>query len=161
MKAADAGNIRAMHNIAVLSAEGVDGKPDYAAASSWFRKASEYGVRDSQYNLAILYARGLGVEQSLSLSWAWFGIAAAQGDTDAAKKQDDVGARLDTKQMADAKAFVAAFRPKPTDKAANEVASPPGGWDAPTARMEPKRDLYPPAPTPALKAPPKRKTTST
>ena len=50
-----------MHNLAVLYAEGIDGKPDYKVAAQWFRKAAGYGVADSQYNLAILYARGIGI----------------------------------------------------------------------------------------------------
>ena len=94
-QAAEAGNARAMHNLAVLAAEGNDGKPDYGLASDWFRKAAEFGVRDSQYNLAILYARGLGVGQSMTQSYLWFAVAADQGDTDAAKKRDEVGARLE------------------------------------------------------------------
>ena len=55
-----------MHNLAVLYAEGVDGKPDYASAVLWFRKAAEHGVADSQYNLAVLVARGLGTEKNIA-----------------------------------------------------------------------------------------------
>ena len=29
-----------MHNLAVLYAEGIDGKPDYRTAAQWFRKAA-------------------------------------------------------------------------------------------------------------------------
>ena len=43
-----------MHNLAVLYAEGIDGKPDYKTAAQWFRKAAECGIADSQYNLGIL-----------------------------------------------------------------------------------------------------------
>ncbi|MBL8587486.1 MAG: sel1 repeat family protein, partial [Methylobacteriaceae bacterium] len=129
-RAADRGNARAMHNLAVLVADGAGGKPDYAGAAQWFRKAAEAGVRDSQYNLAILYARGLGIEQNLSLSYHWFAIAAKQGDEDAGKKRDEVAARLEAKQLEAARAAVDAFRPKALDRAANDVAAPPGGWDS-------------------------------
>jgi localization factor PodJL len=130
LSAAEAGNARAMHNLAVMLAEvGLDGKPDYAAASEWFRRAGEAGVRDSQYNLAILYARGLGVKQSLVQSYVWFAAAAAQGDADADKKREEVGARLDSKELAAAKAAAAAFRAKEAPKQANEVAPPLGGWE--------------------------------
>ncbi len=128
--AAEAGNARAMHNLAVLLAEGGDAKPDYTTASGWFRKASEYGVRDSQYNLAILYARGLGVTQSLQQSYLWFSAAADQGDDDARKKRDEVGARLDSKELGAAKALVASFKPKEPQRQANDVLPPPGGWEA-------------------------------
>ena len=81
MKAANAGNARAMHNLAVLDAEdGGIGKPDYAEAAQWFRRAGELGVRDSQFNLGVLYGRGLGVPQDLEQSWLWFSLASRQGD---------------------------------------------------------------------------------
>lgn len=128
--AAEAGNARSMHNLAVLLAEGGDGKPDYGAASEWFKKAAEYGVRDSQYNLAILYARGLGVGQSMTQSYLWFAAAAAQGDADAAKKRDEVGARLDSKELATAKALVENFHAREPVQEANDVLPPKGGWQA-------------------------------
>jgi localization factor PodJL len=93
--AATKGNGKAMHNLAVLYAEGVSGDPDYRNAAQWFRKAADHGVPDSQYNLAILYARGIGVEQNFAESYKWFALAAQRGDKDAAKKRDDVAARLD------------------------------------------------------------------
>ncbi|MBK9083558.1 MAG: SEL1-like repeat protein [Rhizobiales bacterium] len=140
-RAADRGNARAMHNLAVLVAEGAGGKPDYAGAAQWFRKAAEFGVRDSQYNLAILYARGLGIEQNMGLSYLWFSAAAKQGDEDAAKKRDEVAQRMDAKTLEQAKAAAEAYRPKTTDRAANEVAAPPRpGWEpSPSAQGEPAK----------------------
>jgi len=138
--AAEAGNARAMHNAAVLLAEGVNGSPDYAGAGEWFKKASEFGIRDSQYNLAILYARGLGVGQDLMASYAWFAAAAASGDEDAAKKRDEVGARLSADKLQQAKAAAQAWKPKTPDPAANEVAVPAGGWDS-TAKQVPAAAL--------------------
>ena len=132
-RAADAGNVRAMHNLAVLLADG-GGKPDYTAAARWFRKAAEHGVRDSQYNLAILYARGMGGPQDLVQSYAWFSAAADQGDADAAKKRDDVASRFDAKTLERAKALAKAFRPKASEPAANDVVPPPGGWQAQPAK---------------------------
>ena len=136
-RAADAGNIKAMHNLAVMSADGSLGKSDYAKAASWFGKAAALGVRDSQFNLAILYAKGLGIEQSLPQSYTWFAIAAAQGDEDAGKKRDEVAGKLDAKSLAAAKAAADNFRPGAAIAAANDVAPPPGGWDAaePTSRL--------------------------
>lgn len=128
-KAAAQGNVRAMHNLAVMAAEGGGGKPDYAKAANWFTKAAQHGVRDSQYNLAILYARGLGVAPDLGQSYQWFAIAAAQGDVDAGRKRDEIAAKLDAAQLATAKSVVDGFKPEPTVHAANEVATPPGGWD--------------------------------
>jgi localization factor PodJL len=130
-KAADAGNARAMHNLAVLIAEGAGTiKPDYADAASWFQKAAALGVKDSQYNLAILYARGMGVPQDVGQSWLWFSLAAQQGDLDAAKKRDEVAAKMDSKALAAATATLANFHAITPNAAANDVPAPAGGWDA-------------------------------
>ncbi len=128
-KAANQGHSHAMHNLAVLIAEGANGKPDYPGAALWFRRAAELGIRDSQYNLAILYARGLGVPQDLVQSYMWFAVAAAQGDDDAGKKREDVASKLDPNALAKAKAGADSFHPREPDRAANEVQTPPGGWE--------------------------------
>ncbi|WP_051013345.1 SEL1-like repeat protein [Methylocystis sp. SC2] len=141
-RAAESGNARAMHNVAVLLAEGGDGKPDYAAAAEWFRRAAEYGIRDSQFNLAILYARGLGISRDLQQSYAWFSAAADQGDEDAAKKRDEIGARLDSRELAAARALAAAFRAKtPTSEANDAPALRTGGGEG-------AREQTPVKPTP-------------
>jgi localization factor PodJL len=127
--AAGKGHAKAMHNLAVLYAEGVDGRPDYKAASEWFRKAAGYGVTDSQYNLAILFARGIGVQANLAESYRWFALAAASGDADAAKKRDEVAARLDEATLATAKLAVQAFVPEREPAEATNLKVPPGGWD--------------------------------
>ncbi len=135
--AADKGHAKAMHNLAVLYAEGVDGKPDYKAAAQWFRRAAEHGVADSQYNLGILYARGIGIEQNLPESYKWFSLAAAQGDRDAAKKRDDVGAKLDAASLAAARTAAQTFTPQPQPDEAVMAPAPQGGWDRPAAETAP------------------------
>jgi len=119
--AAEGGHIKAMHNLAVLHAEGVDGKPDFRTATRWFRMAADRGLRDSQFNLAVLYARGLGAEQNLAEAYRWFALAAIQGDPDAAKKRDDVANRLDPQTLIAAKLAVQTWAATPTDAVANNV----------------------------------------
>jgi localization factor PodJL len=126
-KAAALGHVRAMHNLAVMLAEGVDGKPDYGAAAQWFRRAADYGVRDSQYNLAVLYARGLGVTQNLGQSYVWFDLAARQGDEDAAKKRDDVSARLDAPTLLAVRKQADDFHARAPAAAVNEPPPLPMG----------------------------------
>jgi localization factor PodJL len=123
--AAEAGHARAMHNLAVLHAEGIDGKPDMKAAARWFRLAADRGVRDSEYNLGVMYARGAGVTQNLAESYRWFALAAAQGDTEAAKKRDDVGGRLDAQSLVAAKLAVQTWTATPLDPAVNDVQIKP------------------------------------
>jgi localization factor PodJL len=128
-RAADKGNAKAIHNLAVLIAEGADGRPDYATAATLFRQAAEFGVRDSQYNLAILLGRGLGVEQDLTQSYTWFAVAARQGDSDAGKKRDEVGAKLNAVDLAAGRTASLNWKPKTPDPVANEISEPAEGWD--------------------------------
>jgi localization factor PodJL len=152
-KAAEQGNVKAMHNLAVVLADGGGDKPDYVAAAQWFHKAAEHGVRDSQYNLAILYARGLGTPQNMQQAYSWFTIAAKQGDGEAAKKRDEVGARLTVQQLETAKAAGETFKPKVARQSANEVDPPAGGWDSVPTAADTK-----PAPTPTASPAAKPKT---
>jgi localization factor PodJL len=127
--AAQKGNAKAMHNLAVLYAEGAPGKPDYKVAAQWFRKAAERGIADSQYNLGILYARGIGVEQNLPEAYKWFSLASTQGDKEATKKRDDVGARLDAQSLMAARLAAQTFTVAPQPDEASVVKTPEGGWD--------------------------------
>ena len=130
-KAATAGNARAMHNLAVMNAEGaLGGKPDYAEAAQWFGKAGQLGIRDSQFNLGILYARGMGVAPDLVQSWLWFSLAGQQGDPDALKKRDEVAAKMDAPALLAAAKALAQFKASTPSPAANDAPTPPGGWDA-------------------------------
>ena len=131
-RAADQGNINAMHNLAVLLSEGVDGVPDHDKALQWFIAAGNYGVRDSQYNLGVIYARGLGTAQNLGESYTWFAIAAAQGDTDASARRDEVAKAMSADDLAKARAAVAAWHAKAPLVEANAVSVSGGTWDDPT-----------------------------
>jgi localization factor PodJL len=123
--AARAGNARAAHNLGVMDAEPTGEKADYADAAKWFRKAAEMGVRDSQFNLAVLYARGLGVEQDLGQSWIWFSLAAAQGDSEAARKRDEVAAKMGPDALTAATDQLAKFKTIEPDPAANDISATP------------------------------------
>jgi localization factor PodJL len=133
LQAAERGNAKAMHNLAVLDADGGGKGANYKDAAQWFRKAADRGVADSQFNLGILYARGIGVEQNLAESFKWFSLAAAQGDADSARKRDDIAKRLDAQSLAAAKLAIQTFTAEPQPEAAVNAAAPAGGWDsAPT-----------------------------
>ena len=127
-----------MHNLAVLNAEGFDGKPNYRVAAYWFRKAADFGIADSQYNLAILYIRGIGIEQNLAESYKWFALAAEQGDQEAAKKRDEVAERLDEPVLNAAQVAVQTFNVAPQPEQAVGLRVPTGGWDRGTANAQPQ-----------------------
>jgi localization factor PodJL len=139
LQAAERGNAKAMHNLAVLDADGGGKGPNYKGAATWFKKAAERGVADSQYNLGILYARGIGLEQNLAESFKWFSLAAAQGDADAGRKRDDVAKRLDQQSLAAARLAIQTFTPERQPNDAIAVNAPAGGWDAAPAAPAPKR----------------------
>ena len=113
---------------------GRSGKPDYAAAVEWFRRGAEHGVRDSQFNLAVLQARGLGTGQDLAGAYTWFSVAAKQGDEDAAKKRDEVGARMAQPDLAAAKSAAERWRATSLDPVANDVPLPAHGWSEAPAK---------------------------
>ena len=81
--AAEAGDVKAMHNLGVYSYQGEGGPADAAAAAQWFRRAAEGGLVESQYNLGLLYQSGAGVARDPVQARHWFGRAAAKGDRDA------------------------------------------------------------------------------
>ena len=156
-QAAERGSAKAMHNLAVLDADGGGKGANYKSASIWFRKAADRGVADSQFNLGILYARGIGVEQNLAESFKWFSLAAAQGDADAGRKRDDIAKRLDVQSLAAARLAIQTFTPEPQPDDVLNVAAPAGGWDSaprrhrPRASPAPSRLLRPSAPLPFIK----------
>jgi localization factor PodJL len=146
-QAAERGSAKAMHNLAVLDADGGGKGANYKSASIWFRKAADRGVADSQFNLGILYARGIGVEQNLAESFKWFSLAAAQGDADAGRKRDDIAKRLDVQSLAAARLAIQTFTPEPQPDDAVNVASPAGGWDSAPAPATGKPGAKPAAAT--------------
>lgn len=131
--AAESGHLKAMHNLAVMMVEDGGAKPNYASAIPWFRRAAERGLRDSQYNLGVIYARGLGTSQNLPESFLWFSLAAAQGDADAAKKRDDVAAKLDQQSLVAARLAVQTWTAKPSDESVNEPRVKPEWQNAAVA----------------------------
>ena len=135
--AAAKGNGKAMHNLAVLYAEGINGPADYRTAAQWFHKAADRGITDSQYNLAILYARGIGVEQNYAESYKWFALAAEQGRRrrgQEARRSRRPSRRADRSTAA--KLAVQKWTAEPQPEDAVNVKAPPGGWDAPDACRE-------------------------
>jgi localization factor PodJL len=132
-----------MHNLAVLYAEGINGKPDYDAAAKWFSQAAQHGVSDSQYNLGILYARGIGVTKNLAESYKWFALAALQGDQEAGRKRDEIGSHMEAGELAKARAAVKRFKAAPQPAVATVAPKPPGGWDKATAAPPDKTEPQP------------------
>jgi AcrR family transcriptional regulator len=78
--AAEKGNLKAMHNLAIAYAQGLGTRKDEAKAADWFARAAERGYVDSAFDLAVLYERGEGVQQDLKQALKWYAVAAFTGD---------------------------------------------------------------------------------
>lgn len=81
--AAENGDVKAMHNLAVYEFRGEGGPQNLESAARWFTKAAEAGVIESQYNLGLLYQSGSGVPRDHARARRWFARAAAGGDAEA------------------------------------------------------------------------------
>jgi localization factor PodJL len=123
LRAAEAGDPPAMHNLALYYFRGEGGPQDPAAAADWFKKAAQHGVVDSQYNLGLLYQSGSGVPRDLAQAYKWFMVAANAGDAEARASAKDVSDRLSMAQLAAAEAQANAFQPA----GAAILATPPTG----------------------------------
>ena len=138
-RAAEQGNVKAMHNLGVILTDATLGRPDFARAARWFQKAAQQGLTDSQFNLGVLHERGLGLERDAAKAYQWFSIAGNKGDADAAKRKQLLEKTMDAPTLAAAHRAVAAWRARTPDQSANNVSRPAGGWGKPssqTARLQ-------------------------
>lgn len=100
LRAAEAGDARAMHNLALYEFNGEGGAKDQADAAHWFKRAADLGVIDSQYNLGRLYESGYGVPENKTEAYKWYLIASGRGDRDAHASAEVLKAQLPADQAA-------------------------------------------------------------
>jgi TPR repeat protein len=111
---AEKGVASAQFKLGEMYAKG-DGLPeDDAEAMKWWQKAADQGNVDAQHNLAVSYFSGEDVPQDYVQAYLWWNLAAATGDADAAKDRDNVATKMTPAQIEQAKALVAAWKPKTT-----------------------------------------------
>lgn len=123
-RAAQGGDRKAMHNLALYYFEGVGGAKNSTTAAQWFRRAADLGLVDSQYNLGRLYEEGFGVSQNAAEAYKWFMIAGRAGDKDAAASAERIKGSLTPAAQAVAERAASAFRPT---EAAAPVATAASG----------------------------------
>ena len=78
-KAAEQGNVSAMHNLGCCYFAGEGVKADITKAVALWRAAAEEGFDRSQYELGICYCLGEGVQQDYAEGLKWLRMAARQG----------------------------------------------------------------------------------
>ncbi len=109
-RAAQGGDPKAMHNLALYYFEGTGGEKNPTTASTWFRRAADLGLQDSQYNLARLYEEGYGVAQNPAEAYKWYLISGAGGDTESKTSADRLKAKLSPEAQLAAQRSAAAYR---------------------------------------------------
>ena len=109
-RAAERGDRKAMHNLALYYFEGTGGSKDPAVAAQWFQRAANLGLVDSQYNLARLYEGGFGVGPNPAEAYKWYLIAGRSGDGESRTAADRLQARLPPDVRTNAQHAAQAFR---------------------------------------------------
>lgn len=125
-RAANGGNVLAMHRIGVMTARGDGGPADSQEAIAWFEKAANFGLVDSQYNLGAIYHPsddGGSAVQDAAKAYYWYSLAARNGDDQAQPLAAGVSAGMSSAARAEIDAQVAAWTAKPADNAANASAA--------------------------------------
>lgn len=102
---AEAGIPEGMLYYGYALSEGIGGRPDYAEALKWFRKASNMGSIEAKYNLGYLYVNGLGTERDEEKGFRLARQAADKGSVEAMKLagmclESGIGTPADRKRAA-------------------------------------------------------------
>jgi len=125
-RAANGGNVLAMHRIGVMTARGDGGPADTAEAIGWFELAANRGLVDSQYNLGAIYHPSDNGEpsgvQDAGEAYYWYSLAAKNGDQQASPLAAGVAVALTQAERTQIDTQVAAWEAQTVDDAANEMA---------------------------------------
>lgn len=82
-EAANAGDAKALFEIASRYAEGRGGATDLAKAALWYEKSAELGFAPAQFRIGNFYEKGLGVTRDIEKSKSWYLKSAEQGNASA------------------------------------------------------------------------------
>ena len=128
-RAANGGNVLAMHRVGVMTARGEGGSANTPEAVNWFEQAANRGLVDSQYNLgAIYHPSGEGEAQPGSIqdagkAYYWYSLAAQNGDEQAVPLAAGIGAGLSETQRAEINDAITSWESIPSDVEANTLAT--------------------------------------
>ncbi|MEX6633464.1 hypothetical protein [Hyphococcus lacteus] len=121
-RAANGGNVLAMHRIGVMTARGDGGPADSQEAIAWFERAANYGLVDSQYNLGAIYhptGDATSAIQDASKAYYWYALAARNGDAAAEPLAAGVAASLSADEKSSIDQRIAAWSANETNPNAN------------------------------------------
>jgi localization factor PodJL len=123
-RAAEGGDRKAMHNLALYYFEGAGGPKNLTSAAQWFRRASDLGLVDSQYNLARLYEEGFGVGQNPAEAYKWYLVAGRQGDAESRMSALRIKSQLSPEAQNAAERAADAFQPQVVAQAGQAPGAP-------------------------------------
>lgn len=126
-RAAENGDRKAMHNLALYYFEGTGGPKNTTLAAQWFRRASDLGLVDSQYNLARLYEGGFGVSQNPAEAYKWYVIAARAGDGESKASAEKLKRLLSPQAQKTAERAALAFQPDTSGAVVASAGGSAGG----------------------------------
>lgn len=137
-RAAEAGDRKAMHNLALDDFEGTGGPKNLTEAAQWFRRAADLGLVDSQYNLGRLYEEGFGVSQNPAEAYKWYLIAAHSGDAESRSSAQRIKGQLSVEAQNAADRAAQAFRAQSAgaDGLAPVAGAQAGAGDPATANLQ-------------------------
>ena len=133
-RAAEGGDRKAMHNLALYFFEGVGGPKNLTSAAAWFRRASDLGLVDSQYNLARLYEEGFGVAQNPAEAYKWYLIAGRSGDAESRMSALRIKGQLSAEAQSAAERAAQGFQAQAPEPAGAPLQTAVGG-DAASVAM--------------------------
>ncbi|MDP7012091.1 MAG: PQQ-binding-like beta-propeller repeat protein, partial [Verrucomicrobiota bacterium] len=120
---AQAGDLRAQFQMGLKAINGVDGlKRSPVMAEKWWLRAAKQGHGFAQMNLGVLYSRGGLGEKDPAKAYQWAKLSLTRGNQKAKELVETLEKELMPEQVAQADAFVKAFKPVPE----NEGEEPPG-----------------------------------
>jgi localization factor PodJL len=122
-RAAEGGDRKAMHNLALYDFEGVGGSKNLSEAAQWFRRAADLGLVDSQYNLARLYEEGFGVSQNPAEAYKWYLIAGRSGDAESRMSALRIKSELSPDAQSAAERAALGFQTQEFQPVATQVAT--------------------------------------
>ena len=130
-RAANGGNVLAMHRVGVMTARGDGGLADAREAIGWFELAAQRGLVDSQYNLGAIYHPSGDNGPSSNLqdagkAYYWYSLAAKNGDAQAAPLAVGIGATLGDAQRQSIDSSIAGWVAESSDPIANELDATAG-----------------------------------
>ena len=106
LRAANAGNAMAQHNLAYMYSVGQGVEKDEEKAFDWVKKSAEQGNPIAQDDLGVMYGDGRGVPKDVVQSYRWIALSARQGNAQAINDLEYIKRRMTPEQITEAEKLI-------------------------------------------------------